>query len=77
MPVADTERFLNPNEAAEIVGLSTSTLAKLRCFGGGPRYFKLGNGSGRVRYRRSDLEDWAAGRAATSTSMPGGAGHGA
>ena len=44
-------------EAAKHVGLSTSTLAKLRVFGGGPRYAKLGR---RVVYASTDLDAWLA-----------------
>lgn len=44
-------------EAADYVGLSKSTLDKLRCFGGGPRYFKLGRA---VVYAKSDLDAWLA-----------------
>lgn len=44
-------------EAADYVGLSKSTLDKLRCYGTGPVYFKLGRA---VVYRTSDLDDWVA-----------------
>lgn len=44
-------------EAADYVGLSKSTLDKLRCYGTGPRYFKLGRA---VVYSTSDLDDWVA-----------------
>lgn len=44
-------------EAADYVGLSKSTLDKLRCYGTGPVYFKLGRA---VVYRKSDLDDWVA-----------------
>lgn len=44
-------------EAADYVGLSKSTLDKLRCYGTGPGYFKLGRA---VVYRKSDLDDWVA-----------------
>ena len=46
MPVAD---------AAAYVGLSVSTLNKLRVFGGGPAFLKLGR---RVVYDSRDLNDW-------------------
>lgn len=51
-------------EAAEYVGLSKSSLDKLRCFGGGPRYFKLGRA---VVYATADLDIWMAERARLST----------
>jgi hypothetical protein len=40
-------------EAAKVLGLAPSTLAKLRLSGNGPVYCKLGR---RVGYRREDLE---------------------
>jgi predicted DNA-binding transcriptional regulator AlpA len=51
--------------AADYVGLTGSTLEKQRCFGGGPRYLKLGRV---VRYRISDLDDWLEERTIASTS---------
>lgn len=41
--------------AARYVDLSPSTLAKLRCAGGGPEYIKLGRA---VRYERAALDRW-------------------
>jgi predicted DNA-binding transcriptional regulator AlpA len=52
-------------EAAKILGLATSTLAKLRLSGTGPVYCKLGR---RVVYRRKDLEAWLESRLAHNTS---------
>lgn len=49
---------LRAREAAGYVGISESTLAKLRMAANhnkGPRFAKLG---GAVVYRRSDLDDW-------------------
>lgn len=49
---------LRPREAARYLGLSESTLAKLRMRGSknvGPNYVKLGRS---VIYRRSDLKLW-------------------
>jgi excisionase family DNA binding protein len=53
------------SEAAQLLGLSESTLAKLRLNGNGPAYCKLGR---RVVYRRQDLEAWLESRVATDTS---------
>lgn len=51
-------RLLRPEEAAEIVGLSRATLAKLRCVSStGPVFVKLG---GAVRYPADELEAWCA-----------------
>ena len=52
-------------EAARLVGLSESTLAKLRLNGNGPIYCKLGR---RVVYRPADLEEWLKSRATRDTS---------
>jgi len=60
--------YLTPNQAAEYIGLSTSTLAKMRHRGDGPRYMKVGN---RVRYAVADLDAFMANHAATSTSEVG------
>lgn len=51
--------------AASIVGLSESTLAKLRLYGSGPVYCKLGR---RVVYRVSDLEAWLQSRTVIDTT---------
>jgi excisionase family DNA binding protein len=51
-------------QAAHYLGLSKSTLDKLRCFGGGPRYFKLGRA---VVYQSDDLDAWKAERSRSST----------
>jgi len=51
-------------EAAAYLGLSKSTMDKLRHFGGGPRYFKLGRS---VIYDIADLDAWRNERSATST----------
>jgi predicted DNA-binding transcriptional regulator AlpA len=52
-------------EAADSVGLSVSTLAKMRLSGEGPTYSKLGR---RVVYRPEDLESWIASNRFRSTS---------
>ena len=52
-------------DAARLVGLSESTLAKLRLNGNGPVYCKLGR---RVVYRPADLEQWLQSRTARDTS---------
>lgn len=43
--------------AADFLGLSVSTLNKMRLNGNGPRYLKLGR---RVLYDIRDLEEWTA-----------------
>jgi hypothetical protein len=51
--------------AASFIGLAVSTLAKLRCTGGGPEYLKLGR---KVAYRRSDLVEWGNARRVSNTT---------
>jgi predicted DNA-binding transcriptional regulator AlpA len=52
-------------EAARVLGLAESTLAKLRLNGNGPIYCKLGR---RVVYRTADLEEWLQSRTTRDTS---------
>jgi hypothetical protein len=47
--------------------LSASTLNKLRVFGGGPKYLKLGR---TVVYDVTDLDAWLATKRRASTSDP-------
>lgn len=54
-------------EAASYVGLSKSSLDKLRCFGGGPRFFKLGRA---VIYDVADLDAWVSERSRANTWQP-------
>lgn len=56
------------SEAAEYLGLAQSTLNKWRCFGGGPKFLKLGKA---IRYRLSDLDDFLAAHQMASTSQYG------
>jgi hypothetical protein len=57
--------LLTPKEAAVLLRLSESFLAKARMRGDGPRYRKL---SRAVRYTRADLVLWLKASAKTSTS---------
>ena len=52
-------RYLDTKQAADYLGLSVSTLEKLRVTGRGPRYAKAGR---RVIYDRRDLDRWMAAR---------------
>jgi predicted DNA-binding transcriptional regulator AlpA len=56
---------LNAAQAAGVLGLAPSTLAKLRLSGDGPVCCKLGRS---VVYRRADLEAWLESRVARDTS---------
>jgi hypothetical protein len=52
----EKERYVNPKEAARIIGVAEQTLANLRCMGLGPVYYKP---HGRmVRYKVQDLFDY-------------------
>jgi predicted DNA-binding transcriptional regulator AlpA len=61
----DPPKVVTASEAARLVGLSASTLAKLRLNGNGPAYCKLGR---RVLYRPADLEAWLQSRITRDTS---------
>ena len=57
---------LTPEQAAEALSLSPSTLAKLRLSGNGPTYCKMGRR--KIGYRPADLEAWLSNRTHKSTS---------
>jgi hypothetical protein len=57
--------MLSTPEAASYCGSSASTFAKLRLYGGGPVFLKLGR---RVVYNPDDLDTWLASCRRTSTS---------
>ncbi len=56
---------LSPLEAARYLGLAQPTLAKMRCWGGGPEYLKFGR---KVSYERGALDAWRNERRVKSTS---------
>ena len=58
--------LMKTREAAAYLGVSESTLEKLRLNGGGPRFLRIAGRS--VRYRQADLGAWAEARACQSTS---------
>lgn len=60
-----TETYYTPEEAAEYLRSSPSTLAKLRLYGGGPVFTRIGRV---IRYRRSDLDHWMSSKLTRSTS---------
>jgi predicted DNA-binding transcriptional regulator AlpA len=57
--------LLHPRDAAKILGVSTSWLAKARLRGDGPRYVKIGRV---VRYPLSALREYIKSRMRGSTS---------
>jgi hypothetical protein len=58
-------KMLQAPAAAAYCGLSASTFAKLRLYGGGPMFLKLGR---RVVYHPGDLDRWLAEHRRASTS---------
>lgn len=56
--------LLSIDDVAAATGLSRSTLAKKRCTGTGPAYFKIGK---QVKYDRADVERWILSRRRLST----------
>jgi predicted DNA-binding transcriptional regulator AlpA len=59
------EPLLHPNEAAKLLNVSLSWLAKSRLSGTGPRFVKIGRA---VRYLESSLREYIKGRTRGSTS---------
>lgn len=64
-----TDEYLRPAEAATYLRTSTSTLAKLRCAGGGPFYVRIGRA---IRYMKSDLDEFMNASKVSSTSEEAG-----
>jgi predicted DNA-binding transcriptional regulator AlpA len=62
---ARIERLLTPRDAATILRLSPSWLAKARMRGDGPPYVKLGRS---IRYSEGALAQWMKSRQRLSTS---------
>ncbi|MCX7307216.1 MAG: hypothetical protein NTZ72_04390 [Afipia sp.] len=58
-------QYLKPREAAAYISSSTSTLAKRRLYGGGPKFTRIGKA---VRYKKSDLDEFMALNTVRSTS---------
>jgi predicted DNA-binding transcriptional regulator AlpA len=63
--MSEISKVITAAAAAKFVGLSESTLAKLRLNGNGPTYCKLGR---RVVYRPADLESWLQSRTTRDTT---------
>jgi hypothetical protein len=56
---------LNVIQAADYTNISKSSLDKLRVYGGGPLYIKVG---ARVIYDQVDLDTWLIGKKIANTS---------
>jgi predicted DNA-binding transcriptional regulator AlpA len=60
------ETLLTTVEASNVLRLSARTLEDMRWRGGGPRYLRLSRNA--IRYRQSDLMEWAEAKARVNTS---------
>lgn len=47
--------FLSPKDVEIVYGLTSAMLAKARCRGTGPAFYRANR---QIRYRRSDIEAW-------------------
>lgn len=56
---------LNTKEAALYLRVSTQWLEKLRCWGNGPKYYKIGT---RVIYSKENLDEWVSNKKRLHTS---------
>lgn len=66
-----TEKLLDTEETAKILGLARQTLDVWRVRGRGPRFIKVGRA---VRYRESDLQSYLDGLESFSSTAESGAG---
>ena len=60
--------LLSAKKLARILDIEPKPLANWRVLGKGPRFFRLGDKHGPVRYLTVDVEFWLEKRAKTSTS---------
>lgn len=60
---------MDAKEAAVYIRSSPSTLAKFRCFGGGPVYIR--QSARKTLYRRTDLDRWLEDRARNNNASVG------
>ena len=65
-PVKSDDDLMDPAETADDLNCSKSYLDKLRVYGGGPPFIRLGPRM--IRYRRGDARAWARARRFNSTS---------
>lgn len=59
------KEMLDSGQAAQYLRLARQTLAKLRCVGGSPPFYKVGR---QVLYERTELDQWLDTRRRRSTS---------
>lgn len=67
--VTPADRWVKPEEAAQITGISVRTLARYRRDSSGPK-FSSPSGGAMVRYRVSDLHAWMESHAVAPTEEP-------
>jgi excisionase family DNA binding protein len=60
------QQWFTAKEAAKYTKLGFSTLAKLRLYGGGAPYSKIGE---KVIYKKSDLDAWIESKRVSNTSQ--------
>ena len=60
-----TPELLTPEQAGQILSMSSHSLAQMRYVGNGPAYVKISAKT--IRYRRTDLEAWLQARTRTRT----------
>lgn len=60
--------FVSPSQLAEILGCSTTSLARARSRGEGPPWVSLNKRC--IRYRRSDVDKWLADRTHVAGESP-------
>lgn len=65
----DPDALLRPDQAAQLIGLTTRFLEARRLRGGGPLFVRISARA--IRYRRRDLLEWAAGLVRRSTADTG------
>lgn len=65
----DKNSLLTPEQAAEVLQVSTSTMRDWRSKKNGPKYRKLGKWL--IRYSVADLEEFAGGPIATPRALDG------
>lgn len=60
MPDTEPDAMLTTTEAAQRLGVTMRTLVYWRAKHTGPKYLRVGDGRGQVRYRASDLDAYIA-----------------
>lgn len=60
----DKDRLMRVGAAAQYLEMSSSSLNKMRCYGSGPTFLRLGRS---IRYSRRDLDEWLQARRTDST----------